>query len=250
MNKSIVRFLGASLCALGAWAAPIVPTSYSGPNGGTGFFDYYDDTYSGLGSTTTAYSTLSGGTGQLTDGTTVTTNWYANPTPWVGWLVIPFDLNGNRCVVGVDADCHPGLGENPRFTFLFSTVTNFGTVSVHVDDTNGFGAVRPPLSIEVIGETAGGMVTYSKLFNLVDAVTADPKWYDLDVTGLAADRVIVRLLYRDAWIFADEIRFDDTVVGGAISGLVSAPVPNPEPGTILLSGLGIAGLAWWRRKRS
>ncbi len=253
MKKLLVSSASVCLSVFVAWGAQITPASYTGPNGGTGYFDYFDDTYNGLGNNTVPYATLSGGNGQLTDNITVTTNWYADPGPWVGWLVIPFDLNGNRCQVG-DVGCQPGLGENPRITFLFPAPVSVGTVSVHVDDSNGFGAVRPPLSIEVLAETAGGGITYSNLFTLTDPVSSDPKWYDLNVSGLTltstTDRLVVRLLYRDAWLLADEIRFDDTVLGGSLVGGVSAPTTStPEPASVVLCGLGLAGLAFWNKRR-
>ena len=67
----------AALATFGAGAASATTlTSYSMPNGNTGSYTYWDDTYSGSGDVTVSNSALSGGTGDLTDGVIAGDNWF------------------------------------------------------------------------------------------------------------------------------------------------------------------------------
>jgi hypothetical protein len=228
------------------FAAPIAPTGYDTDNGGTGFFTYFDDDYNGAGSKTTPYARLTNGTtGQLLDTVFAGGNWFADPFDWVGWLVIPHNLSGQQCIddLGSDPNCHPGLGRSPSMDFKFGSVTAFGTVSLHVDDANGFGGVRVPLGVELLAFT-GSTITSLRTYLLNDPnPDMTPRWYHLDASGLSADQLTIRLLYRDHWVFMDEVAFDSTVLSGAI-------VHQPEPASLVLTAAGLAGLLWWRRKRA
>ncbi|MEM6682497.1 MAG: hypothetical protein AAF607_09665 [Pseudomonadota bacterium] len=73
-------------------AAIISPTSYNIPNGSTGSFTYFDDSYNGAGGNNVPGAALTGGVGDLTDGVIAVTSWNGpdgpNPGPYVGWLNI------------------------------------------------------------------------------------------------------------------------------------------------------------------
>lgn len=236
-----------------AAGAPISPLFYSGPNGGTGAYSYFDDSYSGSGSTATPYSALSGGLGDLTDGITTLQNWNTNPGPYVGWLQSQFTTNGVPCSppdTGGSSPfpqnyCHPALGTSPSFLFDFSSTpggVKANTLGIHLDDSNGSGAVRPPLRVEVNNGT------FPVLSFNINASTIDPKWYYLDISLLPANTQFrVTLFYRDVWIMVDEIMFDDTLLNDP---QVPDEVFTPEPATFVLSGAGLAAVALLRRRRA
>ncbi|MFN7925008.1 MAG: PEP-CTERM sorting domain-containing protein [Bryobacteraceae bacterium] len=235
---------------IAANGATINPLFYSGPNGGTGAYTYFDDSYNAPGApVTTPYAALSGGLGDLTNGVTTTQNWGTTPGPYVGWLQSPHTNGGAPCSTpgsGTGLDyCNPALNGAPSFLFDFSNHpggVKVNTIGIHLDDSNGLGSVRPPLRVEV----NGGSFTLG--FNLADPVTPDPKWYYLDASILPSNtQFTLTLFYQSVWIMVDEIMFDDSIFGDP---QVPDQVLTPEPATIALSGAGLAALALLRRKQA
>lgn len=194
-----------------ALAAPVHPTSYTMPNGGRGTFTYFDDSYDAAGALkTTAYATLSGGTGDLTDGVIAAQSWniggQTTSTPYVGWANI-----------------------NPVITFLFGQVTTFSSATFHFDGSRA-GGVQPPQSVAVNGTLASNVTA--------PAVNA-PLAHVVDLSSLAAtDSLSFEITGNGngTWIFVSEVVFEG-----------AAPVPLPSSSLLLLGAFG--GLAAWRRKR-
>ena len=193
-----------------AFAAPLSVSGYDMINGYTGSYTYWDDTYSGSGSTTTDGAALSGGKGQLTDGIKATTNWYvaeapAGPGPYVGWANV-----------------------NPLIHFHFGALVTINTISFNFDDANGAGGVSSPASVTIGGNT----------YSVADPAGDAP--FQFDVTGLnlnLAD-LDISINRNNQWVFVSEISFDGSSRGSSI----------PEPGSLALLGLGLFGLAKLRRR--
>ena len=116
------------------------PTSYDMPNGYTGSYNYWDKNYSGTGSVSGAGpmtangESLSGGLGDLTDGVIAANNWYIDEPPrggegpYVGWLYI-----------------------TPIITFNFGETVVVDSMTLYLDDANGYGGVNPPASVDING---------------------------------------------------------------------------------------------------
>ena len=91
----VVAILGLFLAfAATAEASFVTPTSYDMPNGYTGSYEYWDESYTGSGNTAADGDPLSGGLGDLTDGVVASDNWYVveaplGPGPYVGWTIDP-----------------------------------------------------------------------------------------------------------------------------------------------------------------
>lgn len=196
-----------------AQAAPVFATSYAMLNGEGqtegGAYNYRDESYSGTGNVNVSRDALSGGLGELTDGVIPTENWNiteqpAGPGPYVGWLTI-----------------------NPSITFNFAQQYDFTSITFHFDDSNNFGGVRPPKSVDVNG-----------IFQTVmDPATSAPFAVTVDLTSLAATDVLTANIERDGWVFLSEVTFDAAI----------SEVPVPAAGLLLLGGL--AGLGAWGRRR-
>ena len=105
------------------------PIAYDMLNGEAGAYAYYDDTYDGDGDNTVPLAPLSGGLGDLTDGTIATQHWNLTPVPYVGWQTV-----------------------DPTITFHFDGQVLLGVVRLHLDDM-AFG-VFPPTEITLtMGES-------------------------------------------------------------------------------------------------
>ena len=193
----------------------ITPVSYDMLNGEGGFFRYWDLNYTGSGSTNTSLAPLSGGLGDLTDGIIATDNWFnvenlAGTGPYVAWQEI-----------------------NPTITFNFDKLVNIDSVTIWVDDANGFGSVATPSSAEI---SMGGI---AQNFNIVDPVDSAPievTFSDLNLSGTSLDLTLFE--GDQTWIFLSEVAFE------------GSPVSTPEPSILLgLGTLALAGGTLLKRKQ-
>jgi len=226
----LITLFTACMAASTAQAGLMNPISYSAPNGGTGYFNYFDDGYTGSGNSSVAYEYLYGGLGQLTDGQTSNLIWFQEPGQWVGWLQTPANNGGDPCVQGTQG-CHPALGVAPQIHFYFANYIEFEMVRLHMDDADGFGAVQAPRSVRF----SDGFSSFE--FLIPDPGNAGPMFYEFDLTGLGLRNKVltVELDYRDRWIFVDEAEIYGTLA------------PIPEPATVAFIGAGLACLALRRK---
>ncbi len=218
---SVRPFVLAALLAAGfagaTQAAPVAPTSYDEPNGSgvasSGSWNYWDVTYSGVGSTTTDGAGLVGGLGKLTDGVIATDNWYnvsnnAGTGPHVGWR----------------KETTPALA----IQFFFTGSPLITSISIYADNS-GAGGVAAPAFVSIDGTLYAGPATID---GLQDVITIS----GLSLTG---DEHTIGFTYRDPypWVFVSEITFDGMSVR-----------PIPEPMSLTLLGAGLAALGLIRRR--
>lgn len=212
-----VSFTAIALAA-GLCAAPIAPVSYDMRNGdgqaSSGSFNYWDKEYTGAGATTTDAAPLTGGLGNLTDGVVAANNWNveenaAGTGPYVGW----------RQTNGV-----------PVVTFLFGANYAFGTMTLYLDDADGFGGVDLPASVDVLID---GVSTNHAIF---PQAGSGPKVVSINLGGRADSAVQLTLNYQNEWIFLSEVTFD------------GRPAEVPEPATAGLSAAGLAAALLLRQR--
>lgn len=196
----------------------VSPTSYDMPNGNGhasgGTFNYWDQEYTGAGSTTVDNAPLSGGLGNLTDGVIPTDNWHlvenhAGTGPYVGWTL------------------------DPTITFNFAGPVYIDDIILHLDDANGFGGVQLPsaISVSVDGGLPGVQV-------VIDPVTANPIAVTIDLNQTVTGTIDIGLKRSSFWVFLSEVQFT-----GATSG-----VRDAGSGWMMLGG-SLAFLASIRRRR-
>lgn len=214
INKNIIKLVTFLLFTLGiaisAHAVPIDPISYDMQNGQSGSYTYWDEYYSGTGSTTTNLASLSGGLGDLTDGIIANTNWNLAEAPpgngpYVGWSI------------------------NPTITFHFGAPVSIDSITFYVDDPNGYGGVYAP----------SGFIINGIPYIVSDPAGSAPTSFTFSNLGLNLSDLTVTVNKRNnGWVFLSEVDFD---------GNSAAAVP--EPSTLLLLGSGLVGLGYFIRRR-
>ncbi len=85
-SLAMLSVLGIPTTAL---ATEVEPASYDMPNGDTGSFNYWDDSYTGAGAKTTNNAPLTGGLGDLTDD-------YIEPLIWSSAIRISESIGSAR----------------------------------------------------------------------------------------------------------------------------------------------------------
>lgn len=196
----------------------IDPVTYEMPNGDTGQFVYWDETYSN-GPVTADNQYLSGGKGQLTDGVIAPTNWNGTPYPYVGW----------------------GYNRNPEIKFHLDQTYTIFRVRVHLDDSNGYGAVSPPPSI-----TIGAVGQPGTTYQVPDPASGAPFWFEANLENVRTSDLFVKInngntitmvseieIYGDpAAGFYDQLgvmgsaTLDGTLAVGTLNGFVPAPTDS------------------------
>jgi hypothetical protein len=162
-------------------AAVVNPTSYSMPNGNTGSYNYWDESYTVSGNSSVDGSAFSGGIGDLTDGVVANNNRFITEAPpgagpYVGWTNV-----------------------NPIITFYFGGITNFSRVRILFDDSRS-GGVTAPSSVTINGSNLG----------VTDPAGVAPFRADFDVSGLAStDQLSFQLNRNNDWVFASEFEFEE-----------------------------------------
>lgn len=217
-NFSLILFF--ALIAQAASASTITPVvyAYDTENGESGYRSYLDESYNGGGDPTDPGSTLSGGTGDLTDGVVATDHYYVTSKPYVGWLRYADQMD-----------------DPVSITFSFDMEYSFDSVTIFYDDPDK-NHTGPLGKVEV-----GGV----DVFELDDPAANVPTSATLDLQGFVADELVLDLYGSSFWFFVSEITFSGSVAPlTSPAGLASAPIPASS--LLLLGALG--GLMVVRRR--
>ena len=188
-----------------------MPNGYGQAHGGT--YNYWDATYSNCvaNDCTTDGAPLSGGTGVLTDGVIPTLPWY-------------------------DVSNDAGTGQyvgweivTPTITFQFPTSETVNQVELTVDNSH-VGGVTAPEAVVVDGTSYPNPAwQFASVPELIDIT-------GLDLTG---SQITVTLDVPTQWVFLGEAQF-----------FGSPATAMPEPASLAMFGIGLAGLAALRRRQS
>lgn len=193
-----------------ASAGPVAPMSYDTPNGESGLYTYFDDSYSGSGNKNVNGAALTGGLGDLTDGVLATGHWYQTPAAYVGWSSVA-----------------------PEISFHFASIIAFSGATLYFDDQDGYGSVTRPTSIEF--NTGSGFQSFAPTITVVGALAK----YDFDLSGAQTSNIVARLNHPvgSSFIMLTEASF------------VSQAVPEPATWAMMVGVTGIAGLFRVRRRK-
>lgn len=215
MRKLGIACVAAAAALFGiSAAAPVTVTSYDMPNGETGSYTYWDTTYNGAGDASRSLAPLSGGTGELTDGTIANQGWVAaeqpaGDGPYVGWARV-----------------------DPRIVFNFDQAYDIDRVTIYFDDADGFGGVDHISTVRVFDPNTNAFVQksfFDPLGTGPASITID-FFADFGLSNYVREDLGLQLFGRNVWIMVSEVVFDGTAVNAN---------PVPVPAAALLFGAAL-----------
>jgi hypothetical protein len=201
------------------------PGSYTMPNGivypgnPTWWLDelYADGCSVGPCPRNTPGASLSGGTGELTDGVRPTVDALAS-NGYVMWN-----------------------SGNTRISFLFPQVYDFSSIRLLMANGNEFlfgQIVRPGVTINGTGYGYGAL-----------NFGTESRWWEFDVTGMRTNRIDLDLGFLAGYNYGlAQADFAGTAYVAPPPGPLPDPTTVPEPSTYVLIAAGLAGLVAMRRR--
>lgn len=192
MLRIITAFTLTTFAAVGG---QLTITSYDMINGTAGGANYLDTSYNGSGNPGGSSSSLSGGTGKLTDGY-VPDNFLApvnDNNTWVGWQNL-----------------------SPTITLNFDSVESFGTLRLYLQKGPAAG-IYLPAQVDVAGSQTG-----ATSFSGLSATDNTPGWFDFNISGFSGDKLTVTLQNGGQWTFLGEVQVLDTAVPEPATGALAA----------------------------
>jgi PEP-CTERM motif len=220
LNRKLLICATVAVLAIGssrsASASQVLSLGYNTPNGNGnasgGSFNYWDLNYSGAGSTNIDGAPLTGGSGDLTDGTIASGIWnkvenLAGTGPYVGWR----DAGGGT--------------SNPLLTFSFAGSPTINSISVHLDNS-GIGGVFGPGSIFVDGVAQA----------FTGPALGTIGWANITGLNLTGNSHTIQFNQLPGqWAFVSEITF------------AQGAVPEPASWALMILGFGVVGAGLRRR---
>lgn len=160
-------------------------------------------------------------------------------------------ITGNKILTGHDADYHTAAGIQAAEVFMDRAVryagaaTGTGILAFPAWALDPFPYLSASWGIAAVGQFSGEIITEVTAFGTASGLYAGLTLANLSNWGQSFHAKFTQ--YGGLDVFENSFQ-EAITIGTTVTPLDTQPVP--EPGTFFLLGSGLAGLAFWRRKKT